>query len=52
MMEALVALLIAVLLVFVFSVGWVGKVIAIGGLGFFFYTCILVTQYLFGKIRR
>jgi len=52
MMEALVALLIAVLLVFVFNVGWVGEVIAIGGLGFFLYTCILVAQYLFGKIRR
>ena len=49
MVEALIALVLAVFLLLVFNVGWAGKVIAIGGFGFFLYVCILVVRWLFGK---
>lgn len=51
MIEALVALVVAVFLIFVFHVGWAAAVIGIGGLGFFLYVCILVLKWIFGQIK-
>lgn len=52
MVEALVALVVAVFLILVFHAGWVAPLIPIGGLGFFLYVCILVGEWLVGKARR
>lgn len=51
MIEAVVALLLALLLVFVFTVGWTAKVAALGGVAFFIYVLILVIEWLVGKVK-
>lgn len=51
MIEAVVALLLALLLVFVFTVGWVGKVATLGGVAFFIYVGILILEWAVGKVR-
>jgi hypothetical protein len=45
-MDALVALVLALLLVFVFTVAWVGKVAALGGVAFFIYCVIVIVRWL------
>jgi hypothetical protein len=52
MIEALIALVLAVFLIFVFHVGWAAAVIGIGGLGFFLYVVILVAEWLIGRLRQ
>lgn len=48
-MDVLISLVVALLLVFVFTVGWVGKVAALGGVAFFIYALIVIVRYLLGK---
>jgi hypothetical protein len=51
MIEALIALVLAVFSIFVFHFGWVSAVVGIGGLGFFLYVCILVLEWFFGWVK-
>lgn len=52
MIEAVVALLLAVLFLAVFSgPAWLIKLGAFGGLGFAIYVLILVIEWLIGRVR-
>ena len=51
MIEAVVALLLAVLLVLVFSAGWALKLAVVGGVGFGIYVLILVILWAVGRVR-
>jgi hypothetical protein len=48
----LVALVIALLLLFVFKVAWVANVVSIGGLAFFLLACFVIIFWLIGKARH
>ncbi len=52
MVDALIALVIALLLLFVFPMGWTGRVTALGGLAFFIYVLILCLRWLFGRLKK
>ena len=53
MIEAVIALLLAVLILAVFSGPvWLIKLGAFGGLGFALYVLILVIEWLVGLVRR
>lgn len=53
MIEALIALLVAVLLLTVFKTpAWVVKVGSYGGLAFVLYVGILVVRFLIGYVRK
>ena len=52
MIEAVVAFLLAVLILAVFTApAWAIKLGAFGGLAFAIYTGILVTEWIVGKVR-
>ena len=50
-MDALIALVVAVFLIFVFHASWITPLIPIGGLGFFIYCCIVLVRYLVGLVK-
>ncbi len=53
MIEAVVALLLSVLFIAVFSGPvWLMKLGQFGSLGFVFWVLILVAEWIFGKVRR
>lgn len=52
MIEALVALVLAVLLLAVFPTPqWASRLGSFGGLGFVLYVLILVAEWIFGKVK-
>jgi len=52
MIEALIGLVVAVFILAVFGApAWAIKCGSFGGLGFFIYVCILVLEWIFGRIR-
>lgn len=52
MIEALIALLLSVLVIAVFSApSWALKLGQFGGLAFVFYVLILILEWLVGKVR-
>jgi hypothetical protein len=50
--EALVALVLAVFFVLVFHFAWCQPLIAIGGVGFCLYVGILLGEWALAKVRR